>query len=129
MGDKFKMFIQEKMKERVKQVVNTKKLNVMALPQFFDIFQKSNSILVQKGWSHYLIKACGKRKWGDVEKDDDELLRLTIREKNELNSTLAQIEKKTKWYKSQEGENFKNKDSLVKLYQQDIIDSDVELKE
>ena len=101
----------------------------MALLQFNDIFQKSHSISVQKGRSRYLIKTCGERKWGVFEKDDDELLRQTIREKNKLNSTLAEIEKKIKWYKSQKGENFKNKDSLVKLYQQDIIDSDLELKE
>ena len=84
----------------------------MVLPQFIDIFQNSNSILVQKGRSHYLIKACGKRKWGEVKKDDAGLLRQTIREKNDLNSTLAEMEKKIKWYKSQEDEYFKNKDAL-----------------
>ena len=68
LGDKFKMFIQEKMKERVRHVVNKKKLNVMALPQFIDIFQKSNRISVQKGRSHYLIKACEKRKWKTLRK-------------------------------------------------------------
>ena len=39
------------------------------------------------------------------------------------------MEKKIEWYKSQDDEYFKNEDALVKLYPQDIIDSDLELKE
>ena len=114
---------------RVKHVVNRKKLNVMALPEFIDIIQKSNSISVQKGRSHFLIKACGKRKWVEVEEDDAELLRKTVRENSELTSTIKDLDKKINWYRSQEDENFKNKDALVKLYEQEIIDSDGELKE
>ena len=100
LGDKLKLFVQEKMKVRVKHVVNRKKLNVMALPEFIDIFQKSNSTSVQKGRSHFLIKACGKRKWGEVEEDDAELLRKTVRENSELTSTIKDLEKKIDWYRS-----------------------------
>ena len=47
----------------------------MALHEFINIFKKSKNISIEKERSHYLIKASGKRKWGEIESVDKELLR------------------------------------------------------
>ena len=52
--DKFADFVKEKIRDRVKHAVRQKSLNVKALPEFFDIFRKSNNISLQKGRSHFL---------------------------------------------------------------------------
>ena len=63
MGDAFKEYIKVQMRSRVKQVVSKKDLRVKALPEFIKIFRSSESIYVQKGRFHYLIKMSGKLRW------------------------------------------------------------------
>ena len=129
LGESFKSFVQTKIKERTKHVVTMKKLNVKALPEFIDIFKKSQSVSVQNGRTHYLIKSTRKRKFGQIKDDNRDKLKDQERKIQQLNASIDELSKKIDWYQSQEEENFKNKESLVKLYQMDIIDSDGEYKE
>ena len=58
----------------------------MALPEFINIFKRVK-IYVEKKRSNYLIKASGKRKWGEIENEDKELLKQT----KDINKKLIQL--------------------------------------
>ena len=45
------------------------------------------------------------------------------------NETINSLQQKIEYYRNRDAEYLENKEKLVKLYQQDIIDSDGELKE
>ena len=79
-GQKFKDFTEEKICARVKHIVNKKKLNVMALPEFINIFKKTKNISGEKGRSHYLIKASGIRN-GDKSRATKRITKTNERDK------------------------------------------------
>ena len=128
LGDTFSDFVQQKLKDRVKHIVRKKDLKMKALPEFVDIFMKSKNISVQKGRSHYLLKKWGKRKWGEMEDDDKEKLMKVNNTISNLNKEVQQMEAQIEWFKEIEDKYIMNKAKLDKLYRNEIIDSDGELK-
>ena len=60
-GKKFKLYMKNVMKERIIYFINKRKMSVKALSEFISIFKKSESILVHKGKTHYLVKTWGKK--------------------------------------------------------------------
>jgi len=85
MGDAFKEYTKIQMRSRVRQVVSKKDLRVKALPEFIKIFRSSESIYVQKGRFHYLIKMSGKLRWGEVELSEKKKLKDKIRKTERQN--------------------------------------------
>ena len=78
--------------------------------------------------SHYLLKKWGKRKWGEMEDDDKEKLMKANYTISNLNEEVHQMEAQIEWFKKIEDKYIINKAKLDKLYRNEIIDSDGELK-
>ena len=95
------------MKERVKHFINKRKMSVKALPEFINIFKKSQSISVHKGKTHYLLKTWGKRKWDEIEEDNKERLKRAKEETIKLNETIYTLEEKIEYYKGRDDEYLK----------------------
>ena len=93
-GEKFKLYMKNVMKERVKHFINKRKMSVKDLPKFINIFKKSESISVHKGKTHYLVKAWEKRKWDEIEDDNKERLKRAKEETIKLNETIRTLEEK-----------------------------------
>ena len=55
-GPALKKYIDDMVKQRVKYVVNKKKLSVKALPEFISILKNSNNVSVVKGRTNHFIK-------------------------------------------------------------------------
>ena len=92
LGGTFTKFVQEWVQERVKHRVRKKDLSVKVLPEFAEIFRSSKNVSVQKGRSHFLIKKFGKRKWGEMEDDDNEKLKKANDKVSFLNKELEYLE-------------------------------------
>ena len=64
-----------------------------------------------------------------MEDDNRDRLMKAKDEAIRLNETINSLKQKIEYYRNRDAEYLENKEKLVKLYQQDIIDSDGELKE
>ena len=91
--------------------------------------RKFDCVLVQNGKTHYLLKAAGRRKWNQMEDDNRDRLMKAKDEAMRLNETINSLQQKIEYYRNRDAEYLENKEKLVKLYQQDIINSDGKLKE
>eukprot|EP00345_Euplotes_harpa_P008262 CAMPEP_0168334754 /NCGR_PEP_ID=MMETSP0213-20121227/10480_1 /TAXON_ID=151035 /ORGANISM="Euplotes harpa, Strain FSP1.4" /LENGTH=101 /DNA_ID=CAMNT_0008339507 /DNA_START=434 /DNA_END=739 /DNA_ORIENTATION=- len=101
----------------------------MALPEFIDIFQRSSNVSVHNGRSHFLIKKQGMRKWGGAAKSSSDLIMEANKQVKQMNEKIKHLEQKIDWFQSQEDEHFRNKEALARLYDQKIIDENLELME
>ena len=75
----FQNYIEKKISERSTFMIKMKVLNVKVLPEFMHIFQSSKNLSTEHWRSHFQLKAAGKRKWEEVEKDDAEQLWDTLK--------------------------------------------------
>ena len=64
-----------------------------------------------------------------MEDDNRDRLMKAKDEAIRLNETINSLKQKIEYYRNRDAKYLENKEKLVKLYQQDIIDSDGELKE
>ena len=90
----FQHFIQQKISDRVKHVIRKKSMNIKVLPEFANIFESSKNISTERGRSHFLIKAAGKRKWEDVKREDEEQLQETLKQNQLLQEKLNSMKGK-----------------------------------
>ena len=74
------------------------------------------------------FKEVRKRKWGEMEDDDKEKLMKVNNTISNLNKEVQQMEAQIEWFKEIEDKYIMNKAKLDKLYRNEIIDSDGELK-
>ena len=74
-GPSLKRYVDDKIKERVKYIVNQKKLTVKAPSEFIQIFKNSSNISLEIGRTNHLIKKLGKRKWDEIEDTDRDKLK------------------------------------------------------
>ena len=126
--DKFKEFIASSMRAREKKLVQNKRLNVVALPQFIKMFANSNNVSVSKGRTHFLLRSpFSKRKCYEME-TDNQLLEEEKEKIEQLELKISQQQDKILKQKSLEDSLLKDKGKLVKLYQEGYIDSDGEPK-
>ena len=127
--DKFQTLIKETLKDREKMIVMKSRLNVEAIPEIVNIFAKSQNVSVSKGKSHFLMRGdqgYWKRKHPDEEmKVDNDQLKII----EELSHKITSLEEKIDDYAKNEHELLLDREKLVKLYQEGVIDSDGEPKD
>ena len=126
--EEFQKFIDKRLSESVKHRIRMKSFNIKALPEFINIFQSSKNISTDNGRSHFLLKTAGKRKWEEVKKDDEELLRDTIKENKLLQDKIAGLQNSIAKYEANQEELLADRGKLWKLYEEGIVDSDGEYK-
>ena len=64
-----KKYIDDKVKQTAKYVINKKSLSVKALPEFISLFNNSNNFSVEKGRTNHLIKS-----WEEIEDSNKDKL-------------------------------------------------------
>ena len=121
--------IKDAWKDREKMIVMKSKMNVEAIPEIVNIFAKSQNVSVSKGKSPFLMRKDQidrKRKHPDEEmkNDNDQLKKI-----EKLNHKVASLEEKIDAYARNEHELLLDREKLVKLYIEEAIDSDEELKD
>ena len=98
------------------------------LPEFAEIFKNSKNISLQKGRSHFLIKKFGKRKWGEIKDDYREKLKKVKEKVLELNKEVEMMELQIECFKEMVEKYYANNAEIEKLYNDNIIDSDGEIR-
>ena len=83
---------------------------------------------MQKGRSHFLITKFGKKKWGEIKDDDREKLKKVNEKVLELNKEVEMMELQIECFKEMEDKYHVNNAKLEKLYNDNIIDSDGEIR-
>ena len=127
--DKFQKLIKDSLNNREKMLVMNRKRNVVAIPDIKNIFIKSQNVSLSKGKSHFLLRDSQinrKRKHPEEEMkvDEDQYKKI-----EKLQTTIQSLENKIDKYKSQQEDLLNDREKLVKLYQEYIIDSNGEYKE
>ena len=120
----FQKFIEQKISERSKHVITKKSMNFKVLQYFW----KAKNISTERGSSHFLIKTAGKRKWEDVKNEDAEQLRVTAKDNKLLHEKITIMQERIDAYEKTQDELLLDRGKLVKLYDQEVIDSDGEYK-
>ena len=127
--NEFQKLIKDALKDREKMIVMKSKMNVEAIPEIVNIFAKSQNVSVSKGKSHFLMwkdQIDRKRKHTDeVMKDDNDQLKKI----EKLNHKVASLEEKIDAYARNEHELLLDREKLFKIYIEEAIDSDGELKD
>ena len=127
-GPYLKRYVDDKIKDRVKYIVNQKKLTVKALPEFIQIFKSSSNISLENGRTNHLIKKLGKWKWDEIEDTDRDKLEEANKNLEFLQSKIDILEEKILTYEKNKNALLEDKDKLYKLYEAGYIDSDGEIK-
>ena len=120
----FQKYVKEAFRNREKQLVMTKGLDLAAIPKIAKIFSESHNISYEKGRSHFIMRDF-KRKWYEIE-DDMKVDLQGTNKFDELNLKIKQLEDKVALHAEREEELLKDKEKLVILYENGIIDSDGE---
>ena len=124
--DKFKEFIINSIRAREKKLISNKWLNISALPQFIKMFADSKNVSVSRGRTHFLLREHNiKRKAFEME-TDDRMLELAQDKIEQLELKIAKQQDKIDEHERLEESLLKDKEKLVKLYQEGYIDSDGE---
>lgn len=118
----------EKWKTREKKVIKGKNLGIQALPEFVNIFMKSNSVSTSKGKSHFLMRKVKQRAAKGSSEEHKESSKEKSEDVKQLETKLKELQNKISWFEEKEEEAFHNKGQLSKLYELGVIDSDGEYK-
>ena len=122
----FQKYVKEAFRNREKELVMTKGLDLAAIPEIAKIFSESHNISYEKGRSHFIMRDFKrKRKWYEIE-DDMKVDLQGTNKFDELNLKIKQLEDKVALHAEREEELLKDKEKLVILYENGIIDSDGE---
>ena len=122
----FQKYVKEAFRNREKELVMTKGLDLAAIPEIAKIFSESHNISYEKGRSHFIMRDFKrKRKWYEIE-DDMKVDLQGTNKFDELNLKIKQLENKVALHAEREEELLKDKEKLVILYENGIIDSDGE---
>ena len=95
-GPAFKKYIDDKVKQTAKYVINKKSLSVKALPEFISVFNNSNNFSVEKGRTNHLIKSLGK--WEEIEDSNKDKLNAANISIKILMSKINRLENKIIMY-------------------------------
>ena len=122
----FQKYVKEAFRNREKELVMTKGLDLAAIPEIAKIFSESHNISYEKGRSHFIMRDFKrKRKWYEIE-DDMKVDLQGTNKFDELNLKIKQLDDKVALHAEREEELLKDKEKLVILYENGIIDSDGE---
>ena len=101
-------------------------MDLAAIPEIAKIFSESHNISYEKGRSHFLIRDFKrKRKWYEMEEE----LKIDGQgssKLDELKLKIKQLDEKVATHEEREDGFLKDKEKLVILYQNGIIDNDGE---
>ena len=124
--DEFQKYVKDAYRHREKEIVLTRGLDLVSIPEITKIFSESQNISYEKGRSHFLMRDFKrKRKWSEIE--DDMIVDEERKHKlNELNLKIKQLEEIVTIHEQREDGFLKDKEKLVILYQKGIINSDGE---
>ena len=120
--EKFKEFINSRIKKRNKELIESQNLGVKINREFIDVFKNSQSISTMKGKSHFLTREPNKTK--------DQLKIDKIEEEKEkphskidmMKRDLQLLKLKMEEYALKQREADINTDKLAKLYELGLID-------
>ena len=126
-GEEFRKFIKAKVMLRKNTLIQKSNLKITAKPEFISIFESSQSVSVQKGKSHFLVREQKRSKDAvmlDQAKQDkyesDKKVNLLHKELDELRNKLSELEEKQREFDY-------NEDKLAKLYELGVIDENANL--
>ena len=101
-------------------------LKVDAIPEIVNIFSNSQNVSYMKGRTHFLMRKrdqIRERKYNDIEMDRKEE---DIKAIEEYEKKIKELEDVIDQYDKRESGFLKDKEKLVILYQNGIIDNDVD---
>ena len=117
----FREFINDKWRSRERKVINNKNLGITAKEKFIEIFKNSRSVSTSRGKTYFLARKPKARIEERKEFNFEDTGRLTER----IEELLGKIHE----YEFKEEEASKHKESLAKLYERRIVNSDGEYVE
>ena len=103
-----------------------RKINVVAIPEIIGIFAKSQSVLISKGKSHYLMRDARrdlKLKNPEEEMKVDEKYDRNV---EKLQSKILSLEEKINEYKTNQNDLVNDRGKLMRFYEERVINSDSE---
>ena len=127
--DEFKVYVSDTLRVREQKVIKNKNLGVIVRNEFIEIFRNSKSISTSKGKTYFLARKPRARMEGVNEEDTEEAKEYGNEEISSLKRKIAELSAKIDDHQLMEEELNKNKNSLARLYDLGIIDSDGEHKE
>ena len=105
----FQKYVKEAFRNREKELVMTKGLDLAAIPEIAKIFSESHNISYEKGRFHFIMRDFKrKRKWYEIE-DDMKVDLQGTNKFDELNLKIKQLEDKVALHAEREEELLKDK--------------------
>ena len=129
MENEFKAFINDKWRARELKVIKNKNLEINVKDEFVEIFKNSKSISTSRGKTYFLARK--QRAIAEEAKNvaDEEVKGPAEEEVLHLKEKLDELSEKIHDYEQMEEDALKHKESLSKLYERGIINSDGEYVE
>ena len=127
--NEFKAFINDKWRARELKVIKNKNLEINVKDEFVEIFKNSKSISTSRGKTYFLARK--QRAIAEEAKNvaDEEVKGPAEEEVLHLKEKLDELSAKIHDYEQMEEDALKHKESLSKLYERGIINSDGEYVE
>ena len=121
--EKFQKYIELRVEERKKSLINSQNLGISVQPEFMKLFQQSKSISTVKGKSHFLTRMPKPTKDKLVIKRLEEEWKENKEREKDVENQITDLKEKLKKLEEEQIEGQENADKLNKLYQLGIIDS------
>ena len=111
-----------KVDQRKESIIKSQNLGTNVLPEFVNIFKSSNSVSLQKGKSHFLIRNPKETKQQMRLKEIEEEKVTTDRKLNACIKKLDEFASKIKELEEKQTDYDENIEKLAKLYELGVID-------
>ena len=128
-GKKFQDHIALIVKKQQKEKLKNQNLAIQALPQFVNIFKKSDAVSTTKRKSHFVMRPPKPPKTLQGKEYIEEIKYEYENRITKLNDEMDYLKWQLNEFEQSEFETSKNRDKLAKLYEKGLINSDGELKE
>ena len=122
--DDFQKYVKDIFRSREKEFILTKGLDFAAILEIAKIFSESHNISYEKGRFHFLMRDFI-RKWYEKE-EDMKIYGQGSSKLDKLKLKIKQLEEKVATHEERVDRFLNNKEKLIILYQNGIIDSDGE---
>ena len=124
----FREFINDKWRSSERKVINNKNLGITAKEEFIEIFKNSRSVSTSRGKTYFLARKPKARIEERKESADEEAKEFNFEDTGRLKERIEELLGKIHEYEFKE-EASKHKESLAKLYERGIVNSDGEYVE
>ena len=122
----FREFIDSKWRAREQKVIQNKNLGVSARDEFIEIFKNSRSVSTSRGKTYFIARKSKAREEEIQEPADEDEKEHNFGDARRVDARIAELLEKIQNYELKEEEAFKHKNSLAKLYEKGVVDSDGE---